>query len=145
MIEFLAEYWLAFVFGLIIAFMGYLIKLIKKDQKNRIETAFKEVYDTEMKPVLEKFTTTDESINTRLEQIENDLGPLKEGVLSLHRRKFLDDCRQFLDTETIITLDDFNRVQREHKVYKDLGGNHEGDENWALFKAKYEAQIKRGA
>lgn len=148
MIDFIIKYWLEFLMGLIILAGGvafkYLTKLVKKDQKEKLQEQFDNFYkkfDTRLTERFDILETEDKKINTRLNNIEKDMAPLKEGVLSLHRRKFLDDCRQFLDGDMKITLEDFNRVQREHKVYNELGGNHEGDENWELFKAKYEAQL----
>lgn len=152
MIDFILKYWIEFLFGLIVLVGGiafkYLSKLIKKDQHEKLQEQFNGFYNKINDNLLVRFDTLEEEdrkINNRLDDMERDLRSQRKGILSLHRRKFLDDCRQFLDNDKEITLEDFNRVQREHKVYNDLGGNHEGDENWELFKAKYEAQLKRGA
>lgn len=149
-VDFLIKYWLEIILGIVVAAGGagfnYLRKLIKKDQKEKLQSQFDEFYQKINQALDEKFEALeqeDETIDDRLNAIEQSMEPLKQGVLSLHRRKFLDDCRYFLETEEEITLEDFKRVQREHKVYNDLGGNHEGDEHWELFKARYEAQLAK--
>lgn len=68
---------------------------------------------------------------------------MKDGILSLHRRRFIDDCRKLLAKEDEITQEDYNRIKREHGTYKSLGGNHEGDEMYDLFLAKYKAQLAK--
>lgn len=151
MIDFLVKYWLEILLGIVVAAggtgFGYLRKLIKKDQKQKLQDQFDEFYqkiDETLNVKFKAIEREDADIDNRLSAIEKSIEPLKEGVLSLHRRKFLDDCRYFLENEDEeITLEDFKRVQREHKVYNDLGGNHEGDEHWELFKAKYEAQLAK--
>lgn len=150
MIDFILKYWVEVLLGLIVLAGGtafrYLFKLIRQDQGQKMQEQFSQFYEKIDSRLTERFDTLemeDKAISKRLDQIEKDMIPLKEGVLSLHRRKFLDDCRQFLNSNVEITLEDFNRVQREHKVYKGLGGNHEGDENWELFKARYEAQLSK--
>lgn len=151
MTDFFIKYWLETVLGIVVtaggAGFGYLRKLIKKDQKKKLQEQFNEFYRKINKTLDEKFQVLEEEdkgIGDRLNTIEKSIEPLKQGVLSLHRRKFLDDCRYFLENnEEEITLEDFKRIQKEHKVYNSLGGNHEGDEHWELFKAKYEAQLAK--
>lgn len=85
----------------------------------------------------------DENINNRIDLLLSDLGVMKEGILSLHRRRFVDDCRKLLNQEVEITSEDYERLKREHRTYNALGGNHEGDEMYNLFLKKYEAQLAK--
>ena len=83
----------------------------------------------------------DKHINSRIDQLHNDLEVMRDGILSLHRRRFVDDCRKLLNQESEITQEDYERLKREHRTYNALGGNHEGDEMYNLFLKKYEAQL----
>lgn len=152
MLEFIAKYWVDFLLSAIgtaiVAYFARIKKLFERDEKEKLQNLFNEFYGKVEVCLNNRFASLEEEdkqIAERLDKINQEMEPLTDGVLSLHRRKFLDDCRPFLKEGIEITLEDFNRVQREHKVYKNLGGNHEGDENWELFKAKYEAQLKKGS
>ena len=81
----------------------------------------------------------DTKINNRIDLLFSDLAVMKEGILSLHRRRFVDDCRKLLNQDEDITQDDYERLKREHRTYNALGGNHEGDEMYNLFLEKYKA------
>lgn len=100
MIEFILKYWIEFLFGLIVLAGGvgfkYLSKLIKKDQGEKLQEQFNGFYDRINTNISARFDTLeveDKKINNRLDKMEQDLQSQKEGILSLHRRKFLDDCR----------------------------------------------------
>lgn len=94
-----------------------------------------EEFNKEEKTLLEKMTTLSG-------QIENSIKAAdirKQGLLYLYKKNFLEDCERLLESEHIITHDEYEDICQAHKHYKDLGGNHQGD---ILFKAIEEKYLK---
>lgn len=122
--------------------------MIKSDNKKRLNKQFEEFYqkiDENLEARFQKLNEEDAEIRARLDNIEKELTPLKDGVLSLHRRKFIDDCRDLLQDGKTISSEDYDRVEKEYHVYKGLGGNHSGDAHWTMFAEKYKSQFYKGA
>ena len=60
-------------------------------------------------------------------------------MLSVQGKQFKDECHLLLNDSHHITLDEYQNISNEHKVYNSLGGNHEGDELFRLVGVKYHA------
>ena len=75
------------------------------------------------------------------EKIHEEINVLKGGLLSLEGRNFKEDCRNALQPEHIITLEEYEALQAEHIVYNSLGGNHEGDGLFKMVEAKYQSTL----
>jgi hypothetical protein len=45
-----------------------------------------------------------------------------------------------LDSNHVITYDEFTSISEDHALYKEFGGNGRGDENFELIKSKYHEQ-----
>lgn len=48
---------------------------------------------------------------------------MKQGLLTIHRKTFLDECYRLLNENHEITLDEFKVINEDYKAYKELGGN----------------------
>jgi len=46
-----------------------------------------------------------------------------------------------LKDDHIITLQEYENISNEHRIYNSLKGNHEGDALYSLVKVKYEAGL----
>lgn len=46
-----------------------------------------------------------------------------------------------LKEDHVITLQEFENITNEHRIYNTLKGNHEGDSLYSLVKVKYEAGL----
>lgn len=148
MIDFIVKYWVEFLFGLIISgatvAYNFIAKQMKKNRQEQFDSQLNTLYVKITDSFNEKMTPLqeeDKHINSRIDQLHNDLEVMRDGILSLHRRRFVDDCRKLLNQESEITQEDYERLKREHRTYNALGGNHEGDEMYNLFLKKYEAQL----
>lgn len=148
MIDFIVKYWVEFLFGLIISgatvAYNFIARQIKKNRQEQFDSQLDTLYVKITDSFNEKMTPLqeeDKHINSRIDQLHNDLEVMRDGILSLHRRRFVDDCRKLLNQESEITQEDYERLKREHRTYNALGGNHEGDEMYNLFLKKYEAQL----
>lgn len=148
MIDFIVKYWVEFLFGLIISgatvAYNFISRQIKKNRQEQFDSQLDTLYVKITDSFNEKMTPLqeeDKHINSQIDQLHNDLEVMRDGILSLHRRRFVDDCRKLLNQESEITQEDYERLKREHRTYNALGGNHEGDEMYNLFLKKYEAQL----
>lgn len=76
-------------------------------------------------------------IEKKIDTLEDNLNTLKDGILSLQRKEFKEECRRLLNQEEPITYEQYTILQREHTVYNSLGGNHEGDQLFKLASMRY--------
>lgn len=76
-------------------------------------------------------------IEKKIDTLKDNLNTLKDGILSLQRKEFKEECRRLLNQEEAITYEQYTILQREHTVYNSLGGNHEGDQLFKLASMKY--------
>ena len=76
-------------------------------------------------------------IEKKIDTLEENLGTLKDGILSLQRKEFKEECRRLLNQKESITYEQYTILQREHTVYNSLGGNHEGDQLFKLASMRY--------
>lgn len=146
-IDFIIRYWIQILFGLIITIVGagfkYISRLVKRDWNDRMQEQLDTLYDKIDNNLEERdiqLRKEDDRINQRLDKVDNSLNILKDGLLTLHRRRFIDDCRKLIEQKEEITMEDYRRLEREHRTYNSLGGNHEGDQLYAIFLQKYQAQ-----
>lgn len=92
----------------------------------------------------ELIRTIDERDKQLLEadvEIHAEIDALRDGMLSLQGREFKADCRYLLSEGHIITLNEYESIVEEHRIYNSLGGNHEGDALFSMVKAKYEQSL----
>lgn len=76
-------------------------------------------------------------IEKKIDTLKDNLNTLKDGILSLQRKEFKEECRRLLNQEEAITYEQYTILQREHTVYNSLGGNHEGDQLFKLASMRY--------
>ncbi len=158
-IETIVKYWLQFALGIIASGLtglcSYFYHLYKKEKMaTRAESEARFIKDVKdlisdnnrdiMKVIREEEIASeksDEKINSQMEQIHQNLTILTEGMLSIQGRQFKDECRALLKDNHIITLQEFENLSNEHRIYNCLKGNHEGDSLFSLVKVKYEAGL----
>ena len=101
---------------------------IKKEVKDSIKEEFQEEF--------EKNEVRDSQIATTLQDITNAIKTITQGLLSVQRRSFKEDCEHLLYPEHVITLDEFQQITNDHDIYNALGGNHTGDQLFKLVEEK---------
>lgn len=157
--DFIVQYWLQFFLGLIAsgvtALAAHFYKLYKNEQKrkrseldNRFIEEVKELINDNNKDVLKVVrdeeiasAKADKRMDEQMQQIQSNLAILTEGMLSIQGKQFKDECRMLLRDDHVITLQEFEGVTNEHRIYNILKGNHEGDSLYSLVKVKYEAGL----
>lgn len=112
----------------------------KLEAKNTSLTQQIGALQTDMKIMQQKIQTNknDENlIEKKIDTLEDNLNTLKDGILSLQRKEFKEECRRLLNQEEAITYEQYTILQREHTVYNSLGGNNEGDQLFKLASMRY--------
>lgn len=112
----------------------------KLEVKNTSLTQQIGALQADMKIMQQKIQTNknDENlIEKKIDTLEDNLNTLKDGILSLQRKEFKEECRRLLNQEEAITYEQYTILQREHTVYNSLGGNHEGDQLFKLASMRY--------
>lgn len=160
MLEFIAEYWLEFAFGLVAAGLGVACKKIyalyvsekntkKTQERESLMDDFRDMMTTCQLEVLNKFSAREEQLQQEdvkirkdLENLGESLTILKDGMLSLQGREFREDCRELLKEGHVITLMEYETLVREHQIYNSLGGNHRGDALFHAAEQKYRNSLK---
>ena len=112
----------------------------KLEAKNTSLTQQIGALQTDMKIMQQEIQTNknDENlIEKKIDTLKDNLNTLKDGILSLQRKEFKEECRRLLNQEEAITYEQYTILQREHTVYNSLGGNHEGDQLFKLASMRY--------
>lgn len=154
MLAFIGKYWLEFLLGIIAtgatAFAKYFYNLYKKERDTEREKEYqqqkKEIIN-EVQQIMakkhEQFAAVDTQITERLEQISKMIETLSDGILSIQGKQFKQECKSLLKSEHTITVDEWMYLNKEHDIYKDLNGNHEGDLLFNDVSIKYHNQLDK--
>lgn len=126
-LEVIIKYWLEFFLGLVATGLGIACKKIYsmyKNEKSHQKTKEQKEFYSGLQDLIK--TGTEESKKDKAE-LQEQINIVKDGVLSIQKKNFKQDCRELLREGHEITLDEFEALQDEHNTYKSLGGNHDGD------------------
>lgn len=166
MLQFIAQYWLQFVFGLIITGLSIALKkvwsLYKKEQarqhdeeKEELLNEVQQRIDNQEKHVMEvidqqhqemvdadvKITDEINHIDETIHTLNGNIGKLTGGLLSIQRTTFVSTCKELLTPEHKITPDEYERLVQDHDVYNNLGGNNIGDKYFSLVEKKFALSV----
>ena len=147
MLEFIAEYWLQFLFGTIVTGMGIGMKKIwnmykeakKTSEKENRENFMQEV-DSKIKVQNEKMKQADAKILEEIHHVQEEVKSISAGVLSVQGQNFRQNCKRLLESTHIVTVEEFEQVTQDHEVYNSLGGNHTGDILYHQVEEKFKNQ-----
>ena len=148
MTEFIAKYWLQFLFGLIAAGLTALTKRYYSLYKKGLASERKEEFIRLENLIAE----TDKNDSERIRNLEqkmlaaNDrqdksINAIRNGVLELEKERFMTFGKQLLQEDHHITYDEFEAFEKKHDVYNQLGGNHEGDLLYKNVQFKYQSGL----
>ena len=87
----------------------------------------------------EESKADDAVLEEEISTVEKNLAALTAGILSMQGKEFRANCRKLLAEDHIITLDEWEELDKDHMAYNGLGGNHKGDHLFSLVKKKVEA------
>ena len=122
----------------------------RQEQMNReIAENIKTILDDYQRSILkiiqedeDKAAAENRAIHAQIVNNQNNLTALTEGILSIQGRQFKEECRALLENDHEITLNEFEHITNEHRIYNALYGNHEGDNLYNLVEIKYRANLK---
>lgn len=125
--EFIAEYWLSFAFGAIIAGITFFFKRFLVMFQEKQEREQNDFYNKLHEEILGKRKESQaEHIQAR-SQVEEEIAKIKEGLLSVQGKMFREQCYILLDKDHNIEVEEYKQFEKDYNSYKLLGGNHLGD------------------
>ena len=95
-----------------------------KDEKTHQKTKEEQEFQDSIEKLIKE---GNEQNKKDKEELQEQINIVKNGVLSIQKKNFEEDCRVLLEEGHNVTLDEFENLQEEHTTYKSLGGNHDGD------------------
>lgn len=128
--EWIARYWLEVLFGIVLAVLAWGGKRLVKFYIQQLHDSLDDVKTEIMKYVKEHNDMQDKSLED-----------LRAGLLSMQRPVFKERCHNLLASDHKITVDEMERITKDHEAYKGLGGNHEGDTLFELVVEKAKKDI----
>ena len=159
MLDFIVKYWLQVLFGIITAGLSALCRhfYVKfKAERKQKETDFqaalrKDIADaiavehqkitSSIAAEVQKLGEKDSVFEDQISTLNQSMKDIKTGLLSVQGTTFKEQCRELLKTEHEITLAEFEQISLDHSAYNGLGGNHDGDQLFALVEIKYKNSI----
>lgn len=106
-----------------------------EDKYNKINTKV----DKALEAGREESKADDAVLEKEITAVEKNIAALTAGVLSMQGKEFRNNCRKLLAEDHVITLDEWEELDKDHMAYNGLGGNHKGDHLFSLVKKKVEA------
>lgn len=141
MSEFLIKYWLEALFTLIVGGLGFLCKKFyslyikeKNHQKTEEQKAFYQGLQDAISQVTKESLEGDK-------KLQEQINIIKDGVLSVQRKVFKQECKNLLREDREISLQEFEELQNDYSVYHDLGGNGNGTSLFKLVQKKVETNL----
>lgn len=134
MLEFILQYWVEFLFGLVVAAGGFIIRRILKSYKQERAEEKKEFLEEIQRKIKSEFTERDQ----KDVELQSEIKALKNGLLSIQGRTFKANCKKLLEEDHEITLEEYEEITKDHDAYNSLGGNHNGDQLYRLVRQKVE-------
>lgn len=106
-----------------------------EDKYNEINTKVDEALEAGR----EESKSDDAVLEKEISALEKNITALTAGILSMQGKEFRNNCRKLLAEDHVITLDEWEELDKDHTAYNGLGGNHKGDHLFSLVKKKIEA------
>lgn len=106
-----------------------------EDKYNEINTKVDEALEVGR----EESKSDDAVLEKEISALEKNITALTAGVLSMQGKEFRNNCRKLLAEDHVITLDEWEELDKDHTAYNGLGGNHKGDHLFSLVRKKVEA------
>lgn len=106
-----------------------------EDKYDEINTKVEQALEADR----EESKSDDAALEKEISTLKKNITALTAGVLSMQGKEFRNNCRKLLAEDHVITLDEWEELDKDHTAYNGLGGNHKGDHLFSLVKKKVEA------
>lgn len=123
----------------------HVLKSLEKEHdkmNQKTENKYNEIntkVDEALEAGREESKSDDAVLEKEISALEKNITALTAGVLSMQGKEFRNNCRKLLAEDHVITLDEWEELDKDHMAYNGLGGNHKGDHLFSLVKKKVEA------
>lgn len=142
MVAFIVKYWIEWLLGIIAAGLGIACKKfykLYKSEKTHQKTKEQKEFYAGLERLIQEGNDASQAADVKIrkemsemkETLSEEIGIVKDGVLSIHGENFKGLCKTLLNPNHTITPEEYSHCINEHDTYNGLGGNHDGD---ALFK-----------
>lgn len=136
MLDWIVEYWITFVFGLIVLLLTTCGKKIWNGIKSFIQTYIKKQCDEQLQVNNTSIQSAIKDLCEENRKQNQDIKDIHQSLLIIQGVSFKAYCRQLLRDDHQITLEEFENCQEEYEAYHGLGGNGRGTMLFELVKKK---------
>lgn len=161
MLDFVVKYWVEFFFGLVVAIGGFMLKHHFKLFKNSLKEQMKEHDESIVKEVTKLFEKSDTELTQSIKELKDytqeqidglyhevrelkdDVNHLRRGVLDLQGPQFKVRCRELLEADHHITIEEWEAITSDYEAYTGIGGNSDGCTLYESVKHKYEHSLEK--
>lgn len=144
MTEFILNYWIEVIFGLIVSGLGFACRrywrLWKNEQQHQKTEEQKAFYDGLLAKIDERNEILEGKIDNvvkRVNLMDSEQKALKEGLLSVQGAGFKRQCKILLESDHRITEAEWLQLNMDYEAYEKLGGNGAGHELYDAVTHKY--------
>lgn len=139
------KYWIEILFTIVVTAGAWFWKKFLKMWKNEKQAEQKEFYEQIEKKIQDEIQKTqqqskedDKVLSDNITKLTDAVSILTTGLLSVQGKGFKETCREYLKDDHILTLKEYEALASDHRAYKALGGNHDGDDLWSFIEIKAE-------
>lgn len=115
-------------------------KEAKKTSEKENRDNFMQEVDSKINLQNEKMKQADGKILEEIHHIQKKVETISAGVLSVQGQNFRQSCKRLLEPNHVITVEEFEQITQDHKVYNSLNGNHTGDILYHQVEEKFKNQ-----
>lgn len=159
--EFIAKYWIEFLFGLVITAGGFMLKHHFKLFKENLATQMKQHDDTIVSTVTDLFEKSDKKLQQDIKELRDytqdqldglyheindlrdDIDNLRKGVLDMQGPQFKAKCRELLQVDHQVSVDEWLEIKKDYEAYTGIGGNSDGTTLFEAVEKKYENSLEK--
>ena len=164
--EFILKYWVEVLFGIIVTGGGFLLKHHFKLFKESLDHKMEERDDKLLDKMTKVLTASNKTIQDALDKLRSDtkddidgvyvelvdlkddirsvrkdVESIRRGVLDIQGPQFKAKCKEILQDNHQITVDEWLALKKEYEIYSGMGGNSDGSELYKLVHEKYSKHL----
>ena len=164
--EFILKYWVEVLFGIVVTGGGFLLKHHFKLFKESLDHKMEERDDKLLEKMTKVLTASNKTIQDSIDKlrsdtkddidgvyaelvdlkddikdIRKDVESIRRGVLDVQGPQFKAKCKEVLQDNHQITVDEWLALKKEYEIYTGMGGNSDGSELYKLVHEKYSKHL----
>ena len=166
--EFILKYWVEVLFGIVVTVGGFLLKHHFKLFKESLDHKMEERDDKLLEKMTKVLTVNNKAIQDSIDKLRSDtkddidgiyvelvdlkddikdvrkdVESIRRGVLDIQGPQFKAKCKEVLQDNHQITVDEWLALKKEYEIYTGMGGNSDGSELYNLVHEKYSKHLEQ--